>query len=235
MTAYGPDSIYRALGDEALQHWRRAPLADHVRWTGHLLCSSDASTFADRVAAKFPTAQADREHSTRLPARLGAATAFDESAGCCEMRAAVRAIADELEPHVTYRSGSVHRLLFDGDKVSGVSLSEGTELLADLVVLAAGAWVVDLLPDLVTRGRVSLSGQVVAELDLRADELARFALIPVSHPCVSVLTAQIIRNLDSGALSLADHLADAAGLYVGPTPISEPAVLRFATDLGRSQ
>ena len=165
-----------------MQHWRRPPLDAHVRWTGHLLCSSDAATFAARARAKFPTVDSIDVSPTSLPASLSKAMAFDASSGCCDMRAAVRTVADSIESRVCYRSGLVTRILYDGDKASGVELSDDTTLSADLLIIAAGAWVTELLPDLLTSGRVRLSGQVVGELDLRPAELEYFAAIPVRRP-----------------------------------------------------
>jgi len=182
LTAYGPSSIYRSIGEDAMQKWRRPPLQDYVRWSGHLLCSSDISTFAARARAKFPTAGPIDVSPTALPASLSKTMAFDASSGCCDMRAAVRTVADSIESRLCYRSGLVTRILYDGDKASGVELFDGNTLSADLLVVAAGAWVTELLPDLLTSGRVRLSGQVVGELDLRPVEVEYFAAIPVRRP-----------------------------------------------------
>lgn len=179
LTAYGESSIYRTIGEAALQHWRRHPLDAHVRWTGHLLCSSDPVTFAERAQAKFPTAKTTSESPTMLPEMLRNAMAFDEFSGCCDMRAAVGTVVDDIRSKVHYRQGVVTRITIDGAKASGVELADGTELQADLVIVAAGAGIVELLSDLAASGRVRLSGQVVGELDLRGDEIEHFARIPV--------------------------------------------------------
>ena len=74
-------------------------------------------------------------------------------------------------------STKVTSLLFSDDKsrVTGAVLNSSETLLADITVLATGAWTSSLLPSLMSP-RVRASGQVLAYIPLESeDEVARYA------------------------------------------------------------
>lgn len=74
---------------------------------------------------------------------------------------------------VAFRTGHARQLVLDGDTVRGVDL-DGEQLLADLVILAAGAWT-SLVPGagIDANQLKPMRGQMVA-LSLRAPPLTRF-------------------------------------------------------------
>lgn len=83
---------------------------------------------------------------------------------------------------VIFKRGKARRLIFrDGDgkekrRVIGATLDDGSELLADLTIVAAGAWsgaLVDL------RGRAEARGQVLAYISITDEEKERLKDMPV--------------------------------------------------------
>ncbi|KAH0548296.1 hypothetical protein GP486_008006, partial [Trichoglossum hirsutum] len=77
---------------------------------------------------------------------------------------------------IQFLTAEVVRPLRKDGRVIGVELKHHQNLLADLVVLATGAWTGKLV-DL--RGRAEASGQVVAYVELTAQEQKRLEKIPV--------------------------------------------------------
>ena len=108
-----------------------------------------------------------------------------------ETRARVSALA-RTQARTLWKRGQASRLLFGAlpsssppssssspspqRAVTGVQLTDGTALHADLTILATGAWTGSLL-DL--RGRVEASGQVVAYVPLSPSEAQRLRNMPV--------------------------------------------------------
>ncbi|KAH8666357.1 putative fructosyl amino acid protein [Xylariales sp. PMI_506] len=80
------------------------------------------------------------------------------------------------ETSVKFVRGTVERLLVDGRKVRGAKLQDGSELEAELVLVAAGAWTPSLV-DL--RGQAVATGQVLAYTNLTAEEQGKLANAPV--------------------------------------------------------
>lgn len=77
---------------------------------------------------------------------------------------------------VKLASGTASSLTREGNTVTGVKLSDGRQLSADLVVVAAGAWTGSLV-DLV--GRAAATAQVLAYLDITDEEQAALVNMPV--------------------------------------------------------
>lgn len=79
---------------------------------------------------------------------------------------------------VEFRTGEATSLLKSrgNDEVLGARLKDGSTLLADLVILATGAWTGKLV-DL--RGRATATGQVLCYLDLTEEEQERLGKMPV--------------------------------------------------------
>jgi sarcosine oxidase/L-pipecolate oxidase len=84
----------------------------------------------------------------------------------------------EFTGRITFLTDEATSLLFSPNnrKVLGAKLKDSTSLLADLTILAAGAWTPSLI-DL--RGRATATGQVLCYLSLSAAEQERFAKMPV--------------------------------------------------------
>ncbi|OAP59309.1 hypothetical protein AYL99_06607 [Fonsecaea erecta] len=83
---------------------------------------------------------------------------------------ALKRVQSESDGRVTVRPGTqVARLVFSGSSCQGVELVGGEQILADLTVLAAGAWSPSLI-DL--QGRCLATGQTMAFLDITPDEQA---------------------------------------------------------------
>ncbi|KAJ9610326.1 hypothetical protein H2200_005103 [Cladophialophora chaetospira] len=83
---------------------------------------------------------------------------------------ALRRIRAEGGDRVTIRSNTrVQRLLVSGTECKGVHLHGGEKIVADLTILAAGAWSPTLI-DL--QGRCLATGQTMAFLDVTAEEQA---------------------------------------------------------------
>jgi sarcosine oxidase / L-pipecolate oxidase len=84
-------------------------------------------------------------------------------------------------------------------KVTGARLSDGRNLSADLVIVAAGAWTPSLI-DL--SGQAIATGQCVAYLRLTEDEQAKLAKMPV---CLNLSDGCFIIPPRDGVLKVARH------------------------------
>lgn len=101
--------------------------------------------------------------------------------GWSDAEAAVRFIAEKLqkEGKVSIKTDTdtdVSSLLYgESNNVTGVSLANGTNIKADLTILATGAWTTKLI-DL--RGRTLSTGQALAYMRISDEEQARLAHMP---------------------------------------------------------
>lgn len=77
---------------------------------------------------------------------------------------------------VSFRTAEVKRLHFSPTRAESVELADGVNLTADLIILATGAWTPKLI-DL--RGVVSATGQVLAYLEITAEQQARLGSNPI--------------------------------------------------------
>ncbi|KAK5108949.1 hypothetical protein LTR62_007664 [Meristemomyces frigidus] len=91
----------------------------------------------------------------------------DAEAGMKYMRTLVEATG-----RVDFRTAEVSRLNYGSNAVESIELISGERLIADLVVLAAGAWTPKLV-DL--RGIASATGQVLSYIDITQEEEDRLA------------------------------------------------------------
>jgi sarcosine oxidase/L-pipecolate oxidase len=82
----------------------------------------------------------------------------------------------ESTGRIIFKTGEAISLLKSGTKILGVKFKDNTSLLADLVILATGAWTPSLI-DL--RGRATATGQVICYLDLTSSEQERLGKMPV--------------------------------------------------------
>jgi glycine/D-amino acid oxidase-like deaminating enzyme len=162
---YGDDEFYASLAAAALEGWR----AWNRRWdrpvfheVGILLLTShsmqrggfegDSFELLSRRGVPLERLDAATLHR-RFPA--WAASDYREGyfnpwAGWVESAAAVARLAEEAgREGVRLRAGArMRRLVESGSRIVGVELEGGERLLADLVIVAAGAWTPWLLPHL---------------------------------------------------------------------------------------
>jgi sarcosine oxidase/L-pipecolate oxidase len=120
----------------------------------------------------------------------------------------------ESTGRITFLTGEVTSLLFSPNKrrVLGAKLKDSTSLLADLVILATGAWTPSLI-DL--RGRATATGQVLCYLSLSAAEQERFAKMPV---LLNMSTGLFIIPPSNRILKVARHSYG----YSNPASIPNP-------------
>ncbi len=119
----------------------------------------------------------------------------------------------ERTGRVEFVSGTVASLRRNNTTVSGVTLSDGRVLSADLVVLATGAWTGSLL-DL--SGRATATGQVLGYIDLTDTEQEQLKDMPV---CLNLTTGLFVIPPRDRVLKAARH----AYGYLNPTePANDP-------------
>ena len=82
----------------------------------------------------------------------------------------------ESTGRITFTTGEAISLLKNGTRVLGAKLKSGPPILADLTILATGAWTSSLV-DL--RGRATATGQVLCYLPLSAAEQEKLGKMPV--------------------------------------------------------
>ena len=167
-TDYGADGLYSALGADAIEGWRRW----NAGW-GRELFHEDGMlllTSAPMIAGEFEQDSFDlltaRGLSLERLAPGDLARRFplwnseyyvdgylNPTAGWAEAGEIVAALARDVpEAGVSVVTGfAAVKLLEDGGRVTGAAASDGTELRADWVVVAAGVWTTVLLPELADR------------------------------------------------------------------------------------
>ena len=194
---------YAALAAEAIERWRNTEWGRDGRYTesGLLLVypdgDSNASTYALKSYENVKPIEGDRV--VYLPTRADVhrvAPAYREEdltniaggyvnwgSGWSHAEDTVRYVKRRLdeEGKVTFRTASpVEKVLFNDDAsaaaaATGVLLTDGTRVSADLIILAAGAWSPGLI-DL--RDRAVSTGQTVAFLPISDEELALLSRMP---------------------------------------------------------
>ncbi len=215
---YGADEGYAALGEAALDGWRRwnrawpaprfhetgvaflcrAPMApggyEHDSFAlltrrGHALERLDAGAIARRFPALGNGAHVDGY--------------WNPTGGWAESGAVVAdLIAQAIALGVTVRAGAaIGGLVDEGSRVVGATIDEAI-VRADLVLVCAGAWTTALLPELA--GALRATGQPVFHL-APADPA------PFASPRFPVLGADLARTgwygfpLTQGVVKLANH------------------------------
>ncbi|TPX18884.1 uncharacterized protein E0L32_011436 [Thyridium curvatum] len=125
----------------------------------------------------LPTKEAIRD-AVRTGGTSGSSGYLNSASGWADAEASMKWLYDRVKStgRVEFISGTVAALERDGDRVSGVKLSDGAVLAADLVVLATGAWTGALL-DLT--GHASATGQVLGYIDITEEEQAALSKMPV--------------------------------------------------------
>jgi glycine/D-amino acid oxidase-like deaminating enzyme len=246
---YGPDEIYVEMAEAAIAGWREW----NARWKvelyhedGFLLLSRDAMRPGGFEYESFSLLRRRGHALERLdPAsRVGRFPAWtpasypdgylNPAAGWAESGRVVEHLAvDAQSTGVELLDGiRFARLLERGSRVVGIVTDDGREMLADIVVLAAGAWTSALLPDL---GRVMWSsGQPV--IHVRVDDPARWRA-----PAFPVWAADIARTgwygfpaLADGTLKIGHHGPGRRVHPDEPRTVLSSDVARFRTFLAES-
>lgn len=217
---YGGDELYTAMAETALTGWNLW----NERWgealyhqDGFLVLSTDrlqagrfeydSLALLERRGHRLERLRAD-ERATRFPAwsvEHYPDGYFNPRAGWVESgRVAARLAVEARAAGARLLEGvGCERLLEQADRIVGVQTIDGSELRADAVLVAAGAWTPAFLPDL---GEVMWAvGQPVVHF--RVDDPAAW-----QAPRFPVWAADIGRSgwygfpaLDDGTLKMANH------------------------------
>jgi sarcosine oxidase/L-pipecolate oxidase len=81
------------------------------------------------------------------------------------------------QSNIAFKFVPAKKLIFEGSATKGIELENGEALMAELVILAAGAWS-NVLLDL--RDQVTVTGHEVAWLKLSAEMEKRYRSMPIS-------------------------------------------------------
>lgn len=138
------------------------------------------------------------------------------SSGWANAEGAMRWLREEVEKlkRVKFVVGKVRKLEIDqrSSTVSGAALEDGSTLVADLTILAAGAWSPALI-DL--RGICKPTGQVLCYMPISAEEEAALSKQPT---ILNLSNALFMIPPSQGLLKIARH----GHGYVNPTTIPHP-------------
>ncbi len=165
---YGSDGLYSTLCADAIEGWRRWNTAwgrDLFPEDGMLLLTSapmlageyEQDSYDMLTGRGFPVERlAPGDLARRFPrwnSEYYVDGYFSPTAGWAEAGEIIASLVkDVAEAGVSVVTGfKAARLLQDGDRVSGAAVSDGAELRADWVVVAAGVWTTVLLPELADR------------------------------------------------------------------------------------
>lgn len=224
--------VYARLAAAAIDRWRNTAWGHGGRYTqnGLMLVYPDGDGNGRDYAMKSyrNVKELEGDNVELLPTKddvLRAAPAYGKElnvaggyvnwgSGWSDAEAVVRYAKERLdaEGKVTFKTGEVDRLLYDGDKVTGVVLTTGTSLTADLVILATGAWTAQLV-DL--RGRTLSTGQALAYMRISDEEQARLVNMPT---ILNFATGMFIIPPRNNLLKIARH----AYGYHNPKTVAVP-------------
>ena len=194
------DAAYSSLAQRALEVWQTSP---HFRQSGLLLTADNGGRGREYLERSYQNVSAvpgarveyltDASAIHRVAGTGGGSGAsgyFNRDSGWVDAEAAIAALRGELHAYrnVGFETATVARLAYHGSAVTGVVLSCGRELTADLTVVAAGAWSPTLTNLL--QGRVQATGHPLAYIRLTESEQERYAAMPV------------MMNLSSGFIAI---------------------------------
>ncbi len=165
---YGADGLYSSLGAEAIEGWHRWNACwgrDLYHEDGFLLMTSvpmasgsfEQDSYSLLTERGFPLEKLPYgDLASRYPHWNGDHYIdgyFNPRAGWAEAAEITAALAqDAIDADVSIVTGfAATRLLQNGGRVTGAAASDGRELLAEWVLVAAGVWTTVLLPDLADR------------------------------------------------------------------------------------
>ncbi|ORY14352.1 sarcosine oxidase [Clohesyomyces aquaticus] len=218
---------YTRLASSAQSLWRTTFAPQHYHENG--LCITASGPEQKYVSASLANVKAlgtdkvkilnNTEHIKRVCgiANASGSTGYvNWSSGWADAEGAMRWLRHEVESfsRVQFIIRTVKSLLIDHTKstVSGALLHDGSTLIADLTILAAGAWTPSLL-DL--RGICKATGQVLYYLPLSPSEEAQLAKRPT---LLNLSTGLFMIPPSQGLLKIARH----GHGYVNPTTIPHP-------------
>ncbi|KAF1968859.1 FAD dependent oxidoreductase [Bimuria novae-zelandiae CBS 107.79] len=222
---------YARLATIAQNRWRTDFAPEHYHEVGlAVTASGPEQKYVGDSLANVQNIGVDRVEVLNSAEEIGRACGLEQnhdeacgrtgyvnwSSGWADAAGALVWLRKEVEKYnrVNFVVASVKKLLFDFEKdtVSGATLADGSELCADLTVLAAGAWSTSLI-DL--RGICKSTGQVLCYTPISAEEEAAMAKLPT----ILNLSNALFRIPPSkGMLKIARH----GHGYINPTTIPHP-------------
>lgn len=217
------DEVYLKLAYEAYQKWSQSPKYEGIFEPAPILLVSDQNPVSRSYIQKT-TGALDRAHLpwARLeladqvrrlyPTISGPLTGpefmgyHNQQAGWADAQKAIAGLRDECVARgVSFVSGRAGTVIgFDRDASGTIRAARtlaGTEILADLFVLAAGAWAASLVP---TYNSTLSTGQVLAYLRLTPEEMAKYQRLPI---CINFSTGwfNFPPHKDTSLLKMAVH------------------------------
>ncbi|KAJ5287523.1 hypothetical protein N7478_003209 [Penicillium angulare] len=232
---------YSKLAASAIQKWRSTPWGEEGRYTqnGLLLVypadSASAKEYARKSYANVREIEGD--NVVFLPEKkdvLGVVPPYGETldvaggyvnwgSGWSDAGASVayaKSLIDK-EGKVTIQHAEVRRVIFSEEKgkgskprATGVELADGSSVMADLVVLATGAWTPRLV-DL--RGKAVATGQAIAYIKISDEEQRELENLPT---ILNFATGIFIIPPRDNLLKIARH----AYGYRNPVSVPVPGV-----------
>ncbi len=233
---YGDDALYTAMMETALERWRTWSAARFFHETGVLFLRQSAMEPGSFEGDSFELL-ARRGHRVQRydPGRFAAWSAryvdgyFNPQGGYAESGRVVAHLADVArDAGVRIVEGvGIERILESGSRVTGVALADGTQHVADVVVVAAGAWTPRLLPSM--REHLRTTGQPVFHLAAPEGDFA--------PPRFPVFAADIARTgyygfpVQGGVVKVANH---GAGRIMDPSSATDRVVTEGETSALRA-
>lgn len=217
---YGADELYTQMGEAALAGWDgwnaswERPLYHEVGFlllAGHAMAPGEFEyeSFVLLERRGHPVRRlSDSARAQTFPAWSGVTYPdgyLNERAGWAESANVLARVArDARADGVSLCEGSSFvRLLERERSVAGVRTSDGRDLVADIVVVAAGAWTPTLLPHL--SDVMWATGQPVVHVDAGADRRWRPPQFPVWAADISRTGWYGFPALPDGALKIGHH------------------------------
>ena len=198
------DKTWAQLAAKAIRAWNQPEWSPYFHQAGCLVTAHSAHTSSSYVRQSLtvnsdpsmapdgrlaiPLADAAEirkvlgKNDIGLGAFEGETAYLNPLSGWASAREATVALAKRLKSKgVQFRAGEVDRLLYaekEGRRdVVGVILSDGKEIRAGKVVVAAGSWSGRIVPEITTD--LIATGQGVAHIKLSAEEAEKYSHVPV--------------------------------------------------------
>lgn len=244
------NAAYSKLAASAIHKWRSTPWGEEGRYTqnGLLLVYPESSASAKEYARKSyaNVRQIEGDNVVFLPEKkdvLGVVPPYGETldvaggyvnwgSGWSDAGASVAFAKKMLDQQgkVVFRHGNVQRVLFDSKsgskpRATGVELDDGSSVLADLVVLATGAWTPRLV-DL--RGKAVATGQAIAYIKISDAEQAELENLPT---ILNFATGIFIIPPRGNLLKIARHAYGYRNPVSVPVPGSESETMQVSLPL----
>ena len=236
MRADYANPAYAALANDAIKQWRTTEWGREGRYTQNgLLMVGTAENSAYMKQSYLNVREIEGDDVVELPSKAAVQSVVpgygieadvaggyvNWGSGWGDAEASVRYAKKKLDEtgRVDVRTGDVKRLVSveqEGSKarkITGVELSDGTTITADLVILATGAWTGRLVN---LDGRANATGQVLGFIEITDEEQEKFKDMPTVLNFSSGIFIIPPRN---NLLKIARH----AYGYSNPTSIPNPS------------